>query len=198
MRRRITLLGSLSVLAMSIVTLGVATHSPAPCPVEVRPETYGQLKVGMSEREIEAILRGPPGDYRTRKDVSYLFGGVFWPIDEPITTKEWDTDDYAIQVWFDRGGEAVFIVDGMGIHYPPTLSERYVDPLLSKLEPFIPSPWKSAGQSIATKRRITLCAVLIAVVSLGIALWALVPRKALARRAEPPGARESIAAKAPP
>jgi hypothetical protein len=139
MKRWAIRLGSLLVLALSIVGVRLAAHAPAPVPVHFQAERFGELKAGMSENEIAAILGVPAGDYRTRNDVHYLFDCIeHVPYHQKTTSKEWNADDCAIHAAFAPDGKAVWITYGMGYNLSPTLSERY--PLLKKLEPLVHLP----------------------------------------------------------
>jgi len=63
----------------------------------------------MSLDEVEAILGGPAGDYRTQSDIGYLSspGAGHYPRHPPpgSTTKEWLTDKFAITVEFEPEAE---------------------------------------------------------------------------------------------
>jgi hypothetical protein len=81
----------------------------------------------MSESDIEANLGGPPGDYRTRADVDYLFeswGNEYQALAglDPVTTREWDTDALAIRVFFGPDGKALLITRAAGRRLPATVS----------------------------------------------------------------------------
>jgi hypothetical protein len=78
----------------------------------------------MSEAEVEAVLGGPAGDYRTRGDISYDFGlshGSYIPPPNHVT-KEWQTDEGIVIVDFEPGVGAADISRGRGIR-PPTWGE---------------------------------------------------------------------------
>src|SRR5437660_4478141 len=87
MKRWLVLIGSLLAVASFIVYLLFAIRRPAGDSVDVEsesrdsptvgmvigPDSFGKLAVGMTESDIEAILGGPAGDYRTREGVAYVF-----------------------------------------------------------------------------------------------------------------------------
>jgi hypothetical protein len=133
-RRRIVPVCIILAFAVSILALRVAGRGPVPCPVDVRPETAERLEVGMTEGEIEAILGGPAGDYRTRNDIGYFFGLVggysntLHELDK-ATEKQWNTDQYSVLVFFDPHGKAARIY-GAGAYKPPSMPEL----LLSKIK----------------------------------------------------------------
>jgi hypothetical protein len=100
MRRRILLVCLLLALAGAFVARRFETPRPVPCPVDVRGETFAKLKAGMREREFEAILGAPAGDYRTQKDGGYLFPGPgAMSRDGGGCALYWLTDEEAIQAW---------------------------------------------------------------------------------------------------
>jgi hypothetical protein len=176
MKRGMILLGSLLTLAASMVALGVATWwGSRPCPVDVRLETCYALKPGMSESEVEAVLGGPAGDYRTRKHVGYLFAVSGWLGNCDGITRRWDTDEYAIHVLFSRDGKVGAILGAPGFDTSPTLSDRY--PLLKNLQPLISFlEGHSRGRFVTRPRTTLLGPLLVAVISLAKALWTLIPQ----------------------
>jgi hypothetical protein len=91
----------------------------------------------MTENEIETVLGGPAGDYRTRPNVRYEFisSGFLGDNEQVIArTREWDTDEYAIEIDFGPDGKAVQIV---GLHaVRSSVLERI--PLLRMLVTFLP------------------------------------------------------------
>jgi outer membrane protein assembly factor BamE (lipoprotein component of BamABCDE complex) len=144
MKRTIVLLICLLVLLVSLVGLLVASWGPRPCPIDVRDETFQNLKTGMNEKEIAAILGGPPGDYRTRTDVFYFSissGNAYRTLErfDHVTTSVWSTDECEIYVYFDPEGKAVLIDSARG-HVsgpPPPPSTRYPFPLRQILHPIV-------------------------------------------------------------
>jgi hypothetical protein len=133
--RRIRLACLLLVLLSPFAIFWLMTPRPVSCPVDVRLETFEQLKAGMSEGEFEAILGAPAGDYRTRKDDSYLFPapGTF-PCNRGETTeREWLTDEAAIRVFYDAEGKAVYFCRGVKVPSPSLL--RRLQYNLEKLAP---------------------------------------------------------------
>ncbi len=129
-------------IAVAVVALAVAGWGSAPCPVDVRQETFERLKPDMGEPEVEAILGGPAGDYRTRAGVKYQrmdSAGIMFPIGERFeqgTESRWLTDGYAIYVSFDADGKAWLIY---GLRALPALpSMRYPPPLRQLMRHFDP------------------------------------------------------------
>ena len=81
----------------------------------------------MSEAEVEAVLGGPAGDYRTRSDIDYISfpisGGHRIPFHPPDTVKkEWRTDQTQLIVTFGPGAGVTSIQQGHGVR-PPTWSD---------------------------------------------------------------------------
>src|SRR5262245_14338544 len=111
MRRR-TLLVALAGLA---VTVPVAAWLLWPGQDEITPENYERIKAGMSRAEVEAILGGPPGDYRTVQTVTECF-----VVDELASRAESDQvfRPDGKQMWFGNKGyicisfESGFVADG--------------------------------------------------------------------------------------
>src|SRR5947209_4405380 len=55
---------SLAVLAVFLVLLGVLLPVLLPRPSKVTRAAFERIEVGMNQKEVEAVLGGPPGDYR--------------------------------------------------------------------------------------------------------------------------------------
>jgi hypothetical protein len=62
----------------------------------------GEIREGMRQEEVEAILGGPPGDYKTH-DIVFTKG---WPLRGNAQTREWVTDDGLVLVVFKDDGTA--------------------------------------------------------------------------------------------
>jgi hypothetical protein len=60
----------------------------------------GEIREGMRQEEVEAILGGPPGDYKTH-DIVFAKG---WPLRGNAQTREWVTDDGLVLVVFKDDG----------------------------------------------------------------------------------------------
>ncbi|HXG09176.1 MAG TPA: hypothetical protein VNK04_05245, partial [Gemmataceae bacterium] len=87
--------------------------------VDVREETWEKVHVGMYEKEIEGVLGGPPGDYRTDKEVCYHSFNINMASPAACTVKAWLFDHHIIQIGFDSDGKAVYILR-TGRMPPPT------------------------------------------------------------------------------
>jgi hypothetical protein len=123
MKRRPIFLISLLVLCVLGVVFWFGANVQKPCPVNVQPESFDQLKLGMNENEIEAILGGPPGDYRRRADIGYLFsssGNESQCLEglSHVIRKEWNTDEYAIHIFFGPDDKAELILSAGGCEMP--------------------------------------------------------------------------------
>jgi hypothetical protein len=141
LKRRGTLLcGILSLFTIvACVIVGFSWRSCS-CPVDIREETSLKLKNGMTEAEVEGILRGPAGNYTTHPGVEYVFvtaGNVpqILARHAPITKRRWHTDEYAIDVYFGAEGEAIWIHSAAADEPPPSM--RYPPPIRQILHPFI-------------------------------------------------------------
>jgi hypothetical protein len=144
MKRRIMLLGCVVAVAVVVVAPKVAPWCAKSCPVDVSPETRARLKHGMSRSEVESILGGAAGDYRSRPDVRYsavLSGGrlrTYETLEErygQVTRSAWYTDEYMISVCFSSDGKVV-LIQGCGASSPPP-SASYPSPLREILHPLI-------------------------------------------------------------
>jgi hypothetical protein len=121
MRRKwVLLLGAGAVLlAAGVAVRWWLLRPPEPL---FNPARYHRLQKGMSEKEVEAILGCPAGDYlphgvdETGMEVTALpversgswpEGGEVWPWKRMGRWKEWWGDTYLIMVCFDENGRAV-------------------------------------------------------------------------------------------
>jgi hypothetical protein len=135
MRRRIIFTAGMFALTVAAITLLVFNGRPEPCPVDVRYETFSKLRDGMSEKEVEAILGGPAGDYTTGPNIAFVgtrggLGPRHW-----VTKKQWKTDKFIIAVYFDSQATVVW---NSYIEPPaPPPSTRYPPPLQQILHPFL-------------------------------------------------------------
>jgi hypothetical protein len=136
MKPRIFLLA----VAILLAALWVAMPRPvpAPCPVDVRPETGAKLQLGMHEREVVALLGAPAGDYRINKDRGYL-DTVDGPLPGPdkAVEKQWLTDDCMILVWFARDDGKTVCFHWVPVPPPPSWFESLMNDLRLYL-PFFP------------------------------------------------------------
>jgi hypothetical protein len=137
------LLGIGVFLSITILVVGlwpVRLLPQSSCPVHVHWEAFKQLKRGMSNDEVEAILGGPEGDYRTRNDIYYVFsapgahakdnnGDIYRP---PGSIKrEWLSDEYAIELWYGPDG-TVNEARGGGAERIPSWLEQLLDSFLQR------------------------------------------------------------------
>jgi hypothetical protein len=140
MKRCLILLIGVLAVAGSLGLVRMAWWGTRDCPVDVRPETRAKLQIHMSEKEVEAILGGPAGDYRTRPNIDYAFvtlGHKYQVLKrfDHVTERKWHTDEYAIHVYFDPDGKAILIASACAD--PPLPSECYPPPLRQMLHPFV-------------------------------------------------------------
>ncbi len=143
MKLRILLLVCLLFVAASFIVHVIGTWGLTPCPVDLRPEISEKLKLGMTEKDVEAVLGGPAGNYTTRPDVFYVHlssGVVSRAVEQHdyLTKRQWYTDKYGILVYFDPDGKAV-LIDCMSGHplSPPPPSTRYPPPLREIMHLFV-------------------------------------------------------------
>jgi hypothetical protein len=90
-------------LAVVLVLVGVLVHLLFPSASPVTRVAFDRIQTGMTQAEVEAILGGPPGDYRTR------------PMD-PIYENHRSTDPEIepLQWWGDEG-EVLLTVESRGV-----------------------------------------------------------------------------------
>jgi len=86
-----------ALLAVPLVLLGALAPVVFPPPCSVTRSAHARIEPGMTRARVEAILGGPPGDYRTLPVESYLGsgGGVSWDI--------WQGDEGESWVCFEGG-----------------------------------------------------------------------------------------------
>ena len=87
---------------------------------------YCGVKLGMSQAEVEAILGGPPGDFRTEKVFYriYFEAGVS-PRDVAVRGEFWAGNDGKICLGFDEQGRVLRRGFAEGYRVPPeSLAER--------------------------------------------------------------------------
>jgi hypothetical protein len=90
------------VLAGILVSLAMPRHCP------VNPAAYERIEKGMTKAEVEAILGGPPGDYRTRPGrETYLPLPILSPEEEVWPVERWQGDEGAVHIYFDSYGVRV-------------------------------------------------------------------------------------------
>jgi len=99
------------------------TIEPRPI-IDTSERNCQRLRHQMSEAEVEAVIGGPAGDYRTRSDISYVpprnlisGGGISLPQPGRVT-KEWRTDEAMVIVEFEPGFGATSIRQRRGIGGP--------------------------------------------------------------------------------
>jgi hypothetical protein len=115
--------------AVFFAVLWIGKPHPATCPVAIRPATWAKVGIGTRESEMAALLGIPAGDYRTNKEIRYLFVIMGFPPPGPdeAIVKEWLTDNYAIRIWFDSHGKAVYIQSARGLPPPNWLELLMID-----------------------------------------------------------------------
>jgi hypothetical protein len=121
----------LSFIAFWLVLMayvGLLIRLQFPPPIEQRPiidtssRNCERLRYHMSEAQVEAVLGGSAGNYRTRGDISYDFGisGICTrlAISPGSVIKEWQTDEALVSVEFEPGKGATNIRRGHLIRRP--------------------------------------------------------------------------------
>lgn len=95
--RKLILGTSAALIFLLSVLLALAT--PARCPVT--EAACERITVGMTVAEVESILGGPPGDYRTmpvpHPSLSSKDGGIF-------DLRDWCGNQGGVEVFFDASG----------------------------------------------------------------------------------------------
>jgi hypothetical protein len=84
-------------LAAALLLLGALPPLAMPWRCPVNRAAYDRIEVGMTPAQVQAILGGPPGDYRTRLVMTNLKsgGGLPWSV--------WQGDEGEVWVSFEGG-----------------------------------------------------------------------------------------------
>jgi hypothetical protein len=120
MRRRLLIL--VGVLATAVIVPAAlelhARHRKVARGRFIDQEHCDRIEDGMSQAEVEAILGGPPGDFRTRETAYGTPGMLYHPIVDGGFTLTWfadggkvsviflEKDGRAMENWFDSGRPA--------------------------------------------------------------------------------------------
>jgi hypothetical protein len=96
-------------LAVGLVLFGAVLSLVLPGRCPVNRAAFERIKEGMTKAEVEAILSGPAGDYRTRPTQSgdFIEGwgeGMRWIAFGGGTGYTWIGNEVLIEVHFDAGG----------------------------------------------------------------------------------------------
>jgi hypothetical protein len=86
------------VLAVTAIIVAIVLYITSPRRPMASQEDCGRIKIGMTRAEVEHVLGGPPGDYRTRDTIIlylHLRSGIWY---------EWQGDGGMILVEFDEDG----------------------------------------------------------------------------------------------
>lgn len=90
---------------LCVVGLLLALVTPARCPVTA---AFARIEEGMTAAEVEAILGGPPGDYRTIPPPRTSFSlGVSLGGYSMVIEKDWQGNEGDVLVGFDDTGHVV-------------------------------------------------------------------------------------------
>jgi hypothetical protein len=92
----VALAGLAVVIAAGMVLVLPPSESlPPPQWPGVTPENFGRIKIGMSRRDVAALLGGPPGNYSTVPVKVRRTGSK-----QGMSDDRWIGDRAAIDVWF--------------------------------------------------------------------------------------------------
>jgi len=80
---------------------------PERCPVN--RAAFERIEEGMTVAEVEEILGGPPGDYRTLPPPPFQVGISFGP---PLDRRKWRGDGIDVEVCFNNVGRVGWKVSG--------------------------------------------------------------------------------------
>lgn len=84
---------------------------------------FRKIKSGMTEADVEAILGGAAGDYRSRPTYG-LRGHMIWG-DTPLKTQKiWFGDDFTISVFFENTGHVIGATSGTTWHPDEPFQKR--------------------------------------------------------------------------
>jgi hypothetical protein len=133
MRKRLLVLAGVALAAAVIVPAVLDLHAYRPKLARNRLitwEHYRGVKLGMSQAEVEAILGGPPGDYRTDERISYwdYFEAGLSPHDVVARRESWYGNDGQITLGFDEEGRVLRRGFASPVRSPPSsLAQRVRD-----------------------------------------------------------------------
>src|SRR5262245_20352216 len=117
-----------AIWAMAILGAGVAgfllVKLIGPPYPDLSEKNIARMRVGMSLKEVEAIIGAPPGNYDGR-EVLYFFFTMPTPYPPFSSPKEWTSHEGCLILLFDNSGQIL----KMDLHevFPPT-------PLLERLK----------------------------------------------------------------
>jgi outer membrane protein assembly factor BamE (lipoprotein component of BamABCDE complex) len=97
------------VAGIALASLSVAVWNVIGHYSTVRRHHLERVEIGMTRAEVEALLGGPPGDYRTnpeRFSISHHSLAQF-RLEEAYAKDDWIVDEAMIQVWFDANDRVV-------------------------------------------------------------------------------------------
>ena len=123
-RERVLLIAMIPIAIIAVGSLWLDSlyrgTAPAHFSFEVRNEPQqhflaDSLQLGMDESQVQCILGGPPGDYRSR-NVDYSYSG-FVIRTPPGIRKDWFLDSEHISVWFE-GGKVTSYASGPAVSSP--------------------------------------------------------------------------------
>lgn len=129
MRKRLLLgAGALACLAL-LALLGLWWLTPRSA---INRTNFEAIRGGMSEAEVERLLGGPEGDYRTG-EVEYDLAGGLWELDNVMSAPEvirgeirvrlatWQGDEGIVSLFFDDEGRvlATMFRDGRRTSFDP-------------------------------------------------------------------------------
>jgi hypothetical protein len=135
--KRLTI--GLLAVGLTLASLLLALVMPRYCPVN--RVAFDQIKEGTTPAEVEKILGGPPGDYRTRPVYANLRsgGGIPWTM--------WIGDEGEVWVWFEHG-----IVRGTIFQKAEVKFGGPVELIRWRLERLM-EPWFSLAGQLVTQPR---------------------------------------------
>jgi hypothetical protein len=116
MRKRMLGLVLLAAFTALMTFVGWRTFASPGC--RINQDNFDQIREGMSQADVEAILGVPPGYHGTRRAVVsprrelhpaiFTQGGITVTLDAgEVTTKGWVGDDGAILLTFDAAGRVI-------------------------------------------------------------------------------------------
>ena len=103
MRRR-TILRIAGALALAGIALLVFRLVTRPERRQLNVNGFPQVRIGMTQAEVEKLLGGPPGNYgRYARGTGFMtMEGIVVP--SGLTEKNWCDDGHRFEIWFDQEG----------------------------------------------------------------------------------------------
>ena len=124
-KRRWVLWSTLCALLLAFVAIaGAIVHHLRPAGTTVKPSAFQKIEIGMSERDVLAIVGGPPGNYATQRVRLYHCDEMGYRPRDLGIAKSWYFNSEYVTVWF-KDGKVQLVEWGTATPEPSWLEEAY-------------------------------------------------------------------------